>query len=509
MNRPPVPSGHGSLKTQLGAEERAFRATSRAVAFYAIAVSSVAACVAAVYFWHLWVATARTCVNTYILRTTASALIEPGKAESLRDYLAGLDISSFSALILALLFTRLAVTGIKNTIVNLYRDGTSYFDHAYHGILFPITFEQLCIRLGLLGTLLSFLLAAISQMGDASPATSAASTVTLQRQVENISREGASHREVATGDSSVSSRAVTTSELSGQMFLLLCASLVSTFVGTGAAYIVTPSLNWVHDRAVGRHQLREVDPAFACEEFFRQIDRTSLRLAQFDVTTSKIATAAEQMSRFEEGVTRAAEKLDALLRGIETAVVLFETSNRNGKQLSEDLCRVEELSRRWHSILRKLPNELNGTLDGVNTAGSRLLEASLAAKLAFAQLRATAGTARKSLEETEHRTNVNWHMLRELRDSLSELAGSERTQTEQVIRLADSSVRLGDTLGGLTRELECLLRHVAGHDGADGDIVRSLGSIENRLTQIRKESSGTALTAHPSASRAWWRRLLG
>ena len=50
---------------------------------------------------------------------------------------------------------------------------------------------------------------------------------------------------------------------------------MSTFVGTGVAYVVTPSLNWINERALGLHQLGQADTKPAAEEFFRQVTRTA------------------------------------------------------------------------------------------------------------------------------------------------------------------------------------------------------------------------------------------
>ncbi len=496
-----------SFVTVLDPAERVAGAVSRKVAFGVLAVVAVVACALAVCFWYLWITTVRTCIDTYILHNTTSALLDPDKAKSLQDYLSGLDISSFSALILALLFTRMAIVGVRNTLLNLHRDGESYFARAYQRVLFPEVFESLCIRLGLLGTLLSFLLAAISQMGNVSVAGPVDHVPTLEQQVAVVSSELTEDGEPKPANSMPVRGAKTTSQLSSQMFLLLCASLVSTFVGTGVAYVVTPSLNWLNDRAVGRHQVHQSDPAFAAEEFFRQIDRTSQRLSQFEKTTVKIAESAEHISNFERNIASASKGLADLLNGIEKTIHLFEVSNHNGQQLAEKLEHVEELSDRLCRLLRQIPDKLNSPLENVSKTAIRFQEATLSGKAAFSELKEAAETARGSLAETEHRTNVNWRMLKEVRDALRELAESENMQTSQIAGLTSGVEHLGGSLESLIKEVEALLRQYTHQKNADGGVVRSLAAIQAQLVDMANHSTDEREVNDSATSRSWWQRL--
>ena len=95
---------------------------------------------------------------------------------------------------------------------------------------------------------------------------------------------------------------------------------MSTFVGTGVAYMVTPSLNWINERALGLHQLGQADATFAAEEFFRQVTRTSQRLAQFETTTVRLAQAADSISHFDVNVAATAKRLGDLIAGFEARV---------------------------------------------------------------------------------------------------------------------------------------------------------------------------------------------
>ncbi len=171
-------------KTRLTFAEKRTGAVSRRLAFHALALIAVAACLLSVYWWYLWGVTVRVCLRTYVLQQQDSLLLKPGTADSWQEFFSGLDISSFSALILAFLFTRLAYSGVKNTLWKRYNDGKAYEDYAYDTVLFPPQFESLCIRFGLLGTLLSFLLAAVSQMSHLEAGFSYAPDNALEQRTE-------------------------------------------------------------------------------------------------------------------------------------------------------------------------------------------------------------------------------------------------------------------------------------------------------------------------------------
>lgn len=159
---------------------------SRKIAFAVPAATSVAACGGALFFWYPWSSIVRSCVDTYLLHTRPSVLLVPEQATSWRDYFSGLDISSFSALILALLCTRLAYVGARSALRYSWRDGRGYFDRVDHRVLFSVRFESLCIRLGLLGRARSFRLAAVAQMSTFSPRAVISTAPTLTDQIARV-----------------------------------------------------------------------------------------------------------------------------------------------------------------------------------------------------------------------------------------------------------------------------------------------------------------------------------
>ncbi len=449
-----------SLATELTAAEGQSLARSRKVAFFVLAACAVFASAAAVYFWYLWSLTAKTCIDTYILRKTASLILHPELANTWQDKFIGLDISSFSALTLAVFLTRLAYGGGKNTIRFFQRDGQAYFGRAYRSVLFSEGFETLCVRFGLLGTLLSFLLAAVAQMSNDALPTTGTSGTTFADVTSAVAQDSVGSPDVARGIAAGKESGRGTSDESEDIFLLLCASLVSTFVGTGVAYVVTPSLNWLNERAVGMHQIGQADAEYAADEFFRQISRTSRRLAEFETTTSKMTQTAEHISNFEVSVATAAGQLVKLTAGLERAIQTFDVSTQTGQQLSRKLDQLEAMSDKLSALLDRLPERLNNPLKNMSLMAKEFRDAAISGETAFRELKEVAGSARGPLTETTQRTNTTWQMLRELQDSLRGLAKSEERQTSEVSKLVQAFDNIGDSLVGVIRQLESLGTHL-------------------------------------------------
>jgi ABC-type transporter Mla subunit MlaD len=510
-----------SLSTGLSSAEQQIGAVSRKVAFFVLAASVLPAAVCAVFWWYMWVVTVQACANTYIWRTTDSVPLTLGQTESLQALFSGLDISSFSAMILALLFTRWTYVGGRNSIRYFQRDRSSYFGRAYHSILFTEGFESLCIRMGLLGTLLSFLLAAVSQIALAQTTQAAALGTTVADRIAAVAREPADAAGQPGADTEPTQITSATSKLSSDIFLLLCASLVSTFVGTGVAYLVTPSLNWLNERAVGLHQLSYADPRMAAEEFFRQIARTSERLAQFETTTMKLAEAADHISSFEVSVGTAARKLTDLITGLEGAVHTFDVSTQSGKQLARKLDHLEAMSDRMRELLDRLPERLNDPLKNMSLTAGKFRDAAMSGEAAFRELKAAAGTAGESLNQTTQRANSTWQMLHQVQESLGELAKNEEKQTAEVAKLARAFAGIGTSLDSLVRELDSLGTHLRHRDMSDREAIRLSATHRSQLVETAGSPSGgddgRAGTSYSPAQsvadlareRPWWRRIFG
>jgi ABC-type transporter Mla subunit MlaD len=576
---PPLDHGvtlvHDLRTTDLTLTERQALARSRRVAFGILAICSLLAIPLAIYCWYFWALTARECLTLPSKTFKELLLFNITSTSSWQSYLIGLDISSFSALTLALLFTRLAYLGTRNTLQYYYRDREEFFGRAYHRVLFSEGFETLCVRFGLLGTLLSFTLVAVLFMGkadssgeqnadnqsgvvasadaEAESETVAATEDTTQAEdtavpsqqpTETESPTPAAAGSLALSSDDKSNDAQTEAEqFTSSIFILLCASLVSTFVGTGVAYAITPSLNWINERALGLHQLSQADARFAAEEFFRQVARTSERLGQFETTTVRLAEAAQHMRSFEENISASAQKLAGvissfdsrvdhtstrlaeLVKGLERAVHVFDVSTLTGKQLAKKLDSLEAMSDRVGDLLSQLPERLNDPLKNMSLTAGKFREAAMSGEAAFKELRDMAGATHDVIGQTTQRTNTTWQMLREVQESLKALADNELTQTMEVAKVSQALESVGLALDRFMDRISgphdgSPEESRVGRDGHDRDQPRLDGRSSHGSSDIRGSRPGGDLRDLRQASRrtadhevrahrSWWRRFFG
>ena len=297
-----------------------------------------------------------------------------------------------------------------------------------------------------------------------------------------------------------------------KMFLLLCASLVSTFVGTGVAYVITPSLNWLNDRAVGQHQIAVSDIEDVSEEFFRQIARTSERLAQFEITTVKLTEAADHISSFEVNVGRAAENLAGLLAVFQGAIQTWEISNQNGQELIKKLESMEAQNDQLRKIMVSFPDKLNQPLESMSRTSTRFKDAAQSGEAAFRELKSAASSAHDSLKETTQRSKVTWKMLHDVRDSLSELAKSDRLQADQAAQLNRTMEEIGASTGTLIEGLNSLSYQLHSYQTGEAEVAGSVAYIAPAEPQVERPSRSAprrrspAASALPRHSQPWWRR---
>ena len=525
-----------SITTTLTPAEQRLGATSRKVAFCVLAASVLPAAVCAVFWWYMWGLTVQVCFIKFVL--LQPTLLPEG---SWLRIFSDLDISSFSAMILALLFTRWMFVAGRNSLRYFQRDGWSYFQRAYHSTLFTEGFESLCIRMGLLGTLLSFLLAARTlSPTDASQTETGPKTGSDQiAEIARESVEDATPPDAATERTAESEESAAPDELSGYIFYLLCASLVSTFVGTCVAYVVTPSLNWLNERAVGLHQIVHADPRLAADEYFREIALTSQRLAQFETTTAKlnesvghicslemnVGTAAKGFSALvaslEVTIAAAAKRLTALTAGLEGAIKTFDVSTHTGKQLAKKLDQFEALSDRLRELFDRLPERLNDPLKNMSLTAGKFREAVLSGEAAFRELKAAAGATGESLGQTTERTNTTWQLLHEVQVSLGELAKNEKLQTSEVSRLVQAFGGISASLEDLVQGLELLGPHLNRGNASDPEAYRLAATRRSQLAEPPGSTAdrgdghigsgyrpGHSIT-DVASKRPWWRRIFG
>ena len=489
------------FKTRLTSDEKKTRTVARRIAFHTLALIGIAASLLSLYWWYLWFITVRICVRTYVLQQQDSILLTPGEANSWQKLFSGLDISSFSALILACFFTRLAHFGIKNTLWRKYKDGVAYMDHAYLSVLFPPQFEAVYIRFGLLGTLLSFLLAAVSQMSHLETSVSATRGSVLEQRVEEIVKDTQPHADgtsldaPGTNNTSVNrGRQISTGQLSGKVFLLLCASLVSTFVGTFVSYVLIPPLNRLNDCAVGMLQRSPIDEEATADEFLRQLDRTSRRLGDFEKATSSLTAAANNVQCFEASAQEASEKLDDMLKLLDRTTALFQTSNDKMEFTGKKLSKTESQNNHILKNIAQFSEKLEQPLGLMSSAAARIEKASIAENHAFLELQSLSSSIKDPVALVGKFSTNMWTVLNEVRNSLQLLAKEEMNKSEVVINMADSFTTLNSALENLVEQVAVLIEQNHQDQADSTNTYEKIASIQQQIKQSASELQDLKLT---------------
>ncbi len=446
-----------------------------------LAIPAFAATPAAVY---LWVRTLETCWDTYFLRRQASSLVlNPGSAESLLEFFIKLDLSSCSALICLLLVAFLAKSGLRNSWIVPYREADRFWRSAYAYHLFPSNFWSLSIQLGLIGTLLSFVFAALTMIADLSD-MSAESTVKQETLTETDSTRATSQQgesptppklsgsQAAYPSDQEQDTAKRAKQSSQRIFLLLCASLISTLVGCVVAYLILPPLEWVNGIAMGRHQLQPVgDTETTMQQLgatvgalCTTIDHTTKRLGEFN----QIIDLTGQLATKVQNANQAMPELASQFRALNSAVA---TSNKTILAATDGLkhttTEVQAVTNRLDSLaakldknyttLSQLPAAFRDPLHSLKTASDSL--ASLAKSASQSQ--SDLATFAKRLEEPVSLVAQVIHnalsIISQVHESIRSLAHSQHGQREDVKRVADSFTSLEVALQSIVGEVRTLV----------------------------------------------------
>jgi hypothetical protein len=186
---------------------------------------------------YLWWLTAVAFHKVYILRDRTSVAAR-GPARTWWEWLVDLDLTTFSVGIFCIFFTLLAVRGALHGFAPRDREEA-------REPLFPAGFRGLCIQLGLIGALVSFVLASFTMMAD----------------VESGAARAAS---------------------SERLLLIIFASLTSTLAGTVVAYLLVPPLERLNSWALGAHLLPPESAESAAEHFSRAVQPVTRLLEQLN-----------------------------------------------------------------------------------------------------------------------------------------------------------------------------------------------------------------------------------
>jgi hypothetical protein len=239
-----------------------------------------------------------------------------GSAGSLIDKLLRLDISTMSALILFLIGLFLCL-GAGSLMLKRVRLGSwqEFESRLFPDRLLPPKLAAISIRLGLIGTLLSFVMIAMMLFRD--PGHRPGTERTLVNDV--LSAGGSPNAESQISPSGPSANSSAPRELdafvqgstrtSFQVFLLLCASLYSSLVGCGAGYFVIPVVNRIGDVAAGRSQRQWSDPELARHEYAAQVERALGELSLLAERSAAVRMMTDDLDAYANGLKQTGQHL--------------------------------------------------------------------------------------------------------------------------------------------------------------------------------------------------------
>lgn len=452
----------------------------------------------------LWL-TAKASYHTYLRRDMASVVLNPESAEtfiqrlvgfdlppavqSTLQWLVGLDLSACSALVVFLTALCLARNGWNSAWSLRSREGAKFWDHAYPGRLFSDAFSLLMVRLGLIGTLVSFVFAALTLIGDMETGAPREEAVAVAP--------------VAEKDALVETTRQTDGN-SQKIFLLLCAALVSTLVGSVAAYLVFPFVEAVHSRALGVPQGEEADAedelrgfGAAVELVNRSLDQTHLRLNSLNAVlqgagelASKVGAASELLAGLGGVIASIRTVTDSLNATVEGAgQSLQETVGKLGHvagQLEVAATRLDKS----HVLLEKLPSRLQEPVRKLEAGAEALGKMSGAACEALTSLSGMANHVKEPINHLGAAMATALTVLRRILDTLSTLGDKEKLTQRERERMADTFVALETQFRAVVVEVRTLV-----HQGQspNGQLVDRLERIEARQPR-RDETAALAET---------------
>ena len=238
------------------------------------------------------------------------------------DKLLRLDISTMSALILFLLALSMLL-GTSNLIAKRlwHSSWKDFASHRYSDRLIPEKFGAVAVRLGLIGTLLSFALVAMvispKQTKDdpslrradseAAAQASAASQPTSSPASGVLSRLGISDQYPA-------------SRTSSGVFLLLCASLYSTLVGCCVGYMVAPVISGIGALAAGQVESPEDEILIAQGEYAKRLRDSTFELSLLTEQAATVRLMTEDLAGCRGVFQESMEHLGLVRREMELAI---------------------------------------------------------------------------------------------------------------------------------------------------------------------------------------------
>ena len=451
---------------------------------------------------------------------------EVARGGNLLDNLLWLDLSTMSALIVFLVSLTLFI-GSGRLIVGRMRARTweEFKARVFKTRLLPHGLGPVAVRLGLLGTLLSFVLIAMilfqkeasgssrsetqsaaTQPTATQPATMQSTTVQASSSPapetgEKMAGGGKGNEERETDQTSVEA-----GQRSFAVFLFLCASLYSTLVGCAMGYFVVPVLEWVGAHAAGRAMISQYDAEVAEQQYAIRLEQASRELTLVAKQAGSVQDASRGLSECVEAIR-------------ETRVSLVEVS----RHINDTADVAREVLEGRHAI-RRAAGDLFRVCRAAESANELYMKQAEDAKTVASGLQeATSGTASQFLEAVAELKELTTLMRRDATTAAEELGGSltglleglqkniraiTRTQAAQeelarktagsIAACAGPVVQASERIAAIASTLDNLARTGPGDAEGTRRVVGEVGAAVGEVGAAMDELQGSLESLHPA-----------
>jgi uncharacterized coiled-coil DUF342 family protein len=482
-------------QVQLNEEEKAHGGTIRRCAYYILCLLGLIALVMTYFASIAWYDTIDL-TSGFVRSGSLGFFTTHGMG--LYEKLLTLDISSISAfIVLAFSFSLLFGTG--KIVVAHWRNGTERFCYAYRVRLFPSGLGPLSIRLGLIGTLVSFVLIALmlfqsstqdtmahfaSQANGSAVARETASLSVIDDVNESSERasSGQIHEVPVTEvqEADPFSSLERADQTSFQVFLLLCASLYSTLVGCLFGYFIIPFLEGIAAWATGRKQMDVMDAMAVQEKYlsqikeitqtfentkrlFEQIERYADAADPVLVQLERLSNAIEKSTQGAADIKTAGDSLKETADSLHMAREDIEAAAEQMTKATQMAAKLESHSTSWLKALRKTGKVSRATIRSIRQTGERVASrVETAANGVSSQLRSDLSEVHSALKKDQE---ASLDKAKILKECSSQIASEARQMTKLVTELREANCGKaadgnggGVFKGGLMRACQLLSR---------------------------------------------------
>ena len=439
---------------------------------------------------------------------------------NLYDKLLTLDISSTSALIILLFSSSLFCGSLK--IISVHkRKGKEKYSYAYRLRLFPSGIDSICVRLGLIGTLISFVLIALMLFPSSSKDNKAQDEFSESDPTAVVAETTGNKDGVQTADEAEIPPLQQTptlnvesfqraSQSSFQVFLLLCASLYSTLVGCVFGYFVIPFFEWIAAWATGQQQERLKDPLELQERFlsqvrsmtvaFEQVETMFLILMDYREPADHILEQFNQFSNAVKSSVEGAQDIKAAADSLKETKGHLDSAGRSVATTTEQIEKAAKVSSRllshstsWLRALRKTRRTARIAIQSTRRTGNEVASRIEAA-------------AEKASRELNTDTERYQSTLLANQEAIAKQFG---TMEQGINAIAENTTKLDLLLRELHTSNQTNLKNQQATDERLAQLREQSISVLEKLTHLDDGGYDSRGRNHPSGHRGLLASLVG